>query len=98
MTTITVILTALALNNAPVNDSTMKDNLKLKETKTEKVVIKGYKAIENGVADTFLKEIVEGDFVVNFVRICITDRSKNICRIAVTLRPFGERRSLVKVL
>ena len=45
-----------------------------------------------------LKEIVEGDFVVNFVRICITDRSKNICRIAVTLRPFGERRSLVEVL
>lgn len=48
-------------------------------------------------ADTFLKEIVEGDFVVNFVRICITGRGKNICRIAVALRPFGERSSLVKV-
>jgi hypothetical protein len=62
MTTITVILTALALNNAPINDSTMKDNLKLKETKTEKAVVKGYKAIENGVV-TGYKAIENG--VVN---------------------------------
>ena len=47
--------------------------------------------------NAFLEEIIEGNFIVNFVRIYITDRSKNICRIAVALRPFRECRSLIVV-
>lgn len=53
MTNLTIILTALHISNAPISDSTMKDNVKLKTTKTEKTVIKGYKAIENGVVNGY---------------------------------------------
>ena len=76
MLTVTLILAALAISNAPINDSTMKDNVKLKTTKTEKAVVKSYKAIENGVVNGY-KAIengvvngykkIEGKFVETFL-------------------------------
>ena len=34
-------------------------------------------------ANAFLEEIIEGNLVINLMWIDITDRGKNICRIAV---------------
>ena len=67
MLTVTVILAALAISNAPINDSTMKDNVKLKTTKTEKAVVKSYKAIENGVVKGY--KAVENGVVNGYKKI-----------------------------
>ena len=56
MLTVSVILTAVVLNGAPVNDSTMKDNVKLKITKTEKAVVDGYKNTEEDFKQTILNK------------------------------------------
>ena len=48
-------------------------------------------------ANAFLEEIIEGNLVINLMWIDITDRGKNICRIAVALRPFGECLTLIVV-
>lgn len=61
-----VLLSALSLSNAQIQDTNMnKEELKLKSSPIEKTVVKTYKAIENGVVGTYKK--IEDKFSEKFL-------------------------------